>query len=230
MLLPRARRTRGPMLERRADRPGDGRDPRPHRGALAAPRTLRYTQAIVNPGARRAPRIEHPHGQLLGHVLRPRASWSRSRPASPASPGGACCAPRSTPRRTSAHRVDLRRRPVRGRSARSGAARRTRCWSSPATHEPHLHQSPAPDRPGRRGRGHPQRASASLPRPARRRGLQPRVPLRALPGHGEPYHWHVHIWPKATTTAGFELGTGVLINIVSPEEAADTLKVSAMAR
>ena len=47
---------------------------------------------------------------------------------------------------------------------------------------------------------------------------------------GEPYHWHAHIWPKATTTAGFELGTGVAINVVSPEEAADTLKVSALAR
>jgi UDPglucose--hexose-1-phosphate uridylyltransferase len=47
---------------------------------------------------------------------------------------------------------------------------------------------------------------------------------------GEPYHWHAHIWPKATTTAGFELGTGVAINVVSPEEATETLRVSAMAR
>ena len=42
---------------------------------------------------------------------------------------------------------------------------------------------------------------------------------------GEPYHWHAHIWPKATTTAGFELGTGVAINVISPEEAAETLRV-----
>ena len=52
--------------------------------------------------------------------------------------------------------------------------------------------------------------------------------LRALPGR-QADHWHADIWPKATTTAGFELGTGVAINVVSPEEAADTLKVPALA-
>jgi UDPglucose--hexose-1-phosphate uridylyltransferase len=41
----------------------------------------------------------------------------------------------------------------------------------------------------------------------------------------EPYHWHVHVVPKLTTVAGFELGTGVLINIVNPEEAAEELAV-----
>ena len=47
---------------------------------------------------------------------------------------------------------------------------------------------------------------------------------------GEPFHWHAHIWPKATTTAGFELGTGVAINVVSPEEAAETLRLGVLAR
>jgi UDPglucose--hexose-1-phosphate uridylyltransferase len=41
----------------------------------------------------------------------------------------------------------------------------------------------------------------------------------------EPYHWHVHVVPKLTTVAGFELGTGVLINIVNPEQAAEELAV-----
>jgi UDPglucose--hexose-1-phosphate uridylyltransferase len=40
-----------------------------------------------------------------------------------------------------------------------------------------------------------------------------------------PFHWHAHIWPKATTRAGFELGTGVAINIVPPEAAAEELRV-----
>jgi UDPglucose--hexose-1-phosphate uridylyltransferase len=39
----------------------------------------------------------------------------------------------------------------------------------------------------------------------------------------EPYHWHVHVVPKLTTVAGFELGTGVLINIMNPEQAAEEL-------
>jgi UDPglucose--hexose-1-phosphate uridylyltransferase len=38
------------------------------------------------------------------------------------------------------------------------------------------------------------------------------------------YHWHVHLWPKLTTAAGFERGTGVMINIVPPEQAAQALR------
>ena len=37
------------------------------------------------------------------------------------------------------------------------------------------------------------------------------------------YHWHVHITPRLTSLAGFEQGTGVMINIVAPELAAQTL-------
>lgn len=42
--------------------------------------------------------------------------------------------------------------------------------------------------------------------------------------HTGDYHWHLHIWPQVTTQAGFERGTGVLINIVAPEQAAATLR------
>jgi len=37
------------------------------------------------------------------------------------------------------------------------------------------------------------------------------------------FHWHVHVVPHVTTTAGFEQGTGVRINIVAPETAAHQL-------
>ena len=46
--------------------------------------------------------------------------------------------------------------------------------------------------------------------------------------HAGMYHWHVHLFPKLTTTAGFERGTGVMINIISPEQAADTLRHAAV--
>ncbi len=39
------------------------------------------------------------------------------------------------------------------------------------------------------------------------------------------FHWHVHVLPKITTPAGFELGTGVPINVVAPETAANELRV-----
>ena len=38
------------------------------------------------------------------------------------------------------------------------------------------------------------------------------------------YHWHVEVLPKVTIRAGFELGTGVTINVVDPDEAAALLR------
>ena len=35
--------------------------------------------------------------------------------------------------------------------------------------------------------------------------------------HGGLYHWHVHLWPNLVTAAGFERGTGVMINVMPPE-------------
>ena len=44
--------------------------------------------------------------------------------------------------------------------------------------------------------------------------------------HSGEYHWHIHIWPNLVTQAGFERGTGVLINVVPPESAAEALRTS----
>jgi UDPglucose--hexose-1-phosphate uridylyltransferase len=38
------------------------------------------------------------------------------------------------------------------------------------------------------------------------------------------YHWHIEILPRLATAAGFELGTGIWINSVLPEEAAAFLR------
>lgn len=38
------------------------------------------------------------------------------------------------------------------------------------------------------------------------------------------YHWHIEILPKITVNAGFELGTGVEINVVDPDRAAALLR------
>ena len=40
------------------------------------------------------------------------------------------------------------------------------------------------------------------------------------------FHWHIHLLPKVTTIAGFELGTGVLINVLPPEFAAAELRAA----
>lgn len=39
----------------------------------------------------------------------------------------------------------------------------------------------------------------------------------------ESYHWHFKIIPRITTSAGFELGTGMYINTIAPEDAAKFL-------
>jgi UDPglucose--hexose-1-phosphate uridylyltransferase len=41
---------------------------------------------------------------------------------------------------------------------------------------------------------------------------------------GEGYHWHLEVYPKLSTWAGFEKSTGVYINTVTPESAAEALK------
>jgi UDPglucose--hexose-1-phosphate uridylyltransferase len=38
------------------------------------------------------------------------------------------------------------------------------------------------------------------------------------------YHWHLEIYPKLTTPAGFEIGSGIGINIIAPETAAAQLR------
>jgi UDPglucose--hexose-1-phosphate uridylyltransferase len=38
------------------------------------------------------------------------------------------------------------------------------------------------------------------------------------------YHWHLEVYPKLTIWAGFEKSTGMFINVVPPEDAAQNLK------
>jgi UDPglucose--hexose-1-phosphate uridylyltransferase len=48
--------------------------------------------------------------------------------------------------------------------------------------------------------------------------------IRTAPRGAEPFHWHVDIAPRLTIKAGFELGTGVDINVYPPERAAGDLR------
>jgi len=48
--------------------------------------------------------------------------------------------------------------------------------------------------------------------------------VRTAPRGAEQFHWHVDIAPRLTIKAGFELGTGVDINIYPPEKAAADLR------
>ena len=48
--------------------------------------------------------------------------------------------------------------------------------------------------------------------------------VRTAPRGAEHFHWHVDIVPRLTVKAGFELGTGVDINVYPPERAAADLR------
>jgi len=48
--------------------------------------------------------------------------------------------------------------------------------------------------------------------------------VRTAPRGAEQFHWHVDIAPRLTIKAGFELGTGVDINVYPPEQAASDLR------
>ena len=45
-------------------------------------------------------------------------------------------------------------------------------------------------------------------------------------GH-ERYHWYVEVIPRIAFVAGFEIGTGLFVNTVPPDTAADRLRAAA---
>jgi UDPglucose--hexose-1-phosphate uridylyltransferase len=48
------------------------------------------------------------------------------------------------------------------------------------------------------------------------------IHLALNPESKDSYHWHLEVYPKLATWAGFEKSTGVYINTVTPETAAET--------
>ena len=185
---------------------------------------LRYTQAIVNSGREAGASLEHPHGQLLGMSFIPRELAEEQ--ARFARFVGSCllCT-------TIEAEEDSTERVI---YANDRVVVVCPFWSAvpyemlvmPREHNPHLHRSPTEDliAVGEAIRRSLQQLAESVG------DVAYNIVFHSAPYRvGEPYHWHAHIWPKATTTAGFELGTGVAINVISPEEAAETLRVSALA-
>jgi len=47
---------------------------------------------------------------------------------------------------------------------------------------------------------------------------------RAAGGSEGPFHWWLEVVPRIAVVAGFELGTGILVNTVDPETAAQRLR------
>jgi UDPglucose--hexose-1-phosphate uridylyltransferase len=184
----------------------------------AATPGLRYSQAVVNSGREAGASVEHPHGQILsmpfipGETANELAGFARFQ--------GNCllCAVIEA-ELESHHRVVL---------ADDHVLVICPFWSGtpyemliiPRTHEEHLHSAEAEDLAAV-GR------SVAVALAALRSSLGDvaynvmfhSAPFRA----GAGFHWHVHLMPKISTRGGFEMGSGVLINVVPPERAAEDL-------
>lgn len=182
---------------------------------------LRYSQAIVNAGREAGASIEHAHGQLLGMSFVPRELAEEQ--AGFARFAGRCLLCTTVDAEEDAgHRVVYADEKVL-----------VICpfWSGtpfemlviPRSHTPHLQSSPPADL---MAVGRSLRAVLGQMRD-RLGDVAYNLVFHSAPYRApEPYHWHVHVWPKLTTQAGFELGTGVLINIVAPEQATEELRVA----
>jgi UDPglucose--hexose-1-phosphate uridylyltransferase len=186
---------------------------------------LRYTQAIVNSGREAGASLAHPHGQLLGMSFVPRELAEEQ--ARFARFAGSCLLCTTVDAEEGVgHRVVY---------ADDRVMVVCPFWSAvpyemlviPRAHTPHLYRSPTEDlvAVGRAlriclGQLRDQVGDVAY-----------NLVFHSAPYRiNEPFHWHAHIWPKVTTRAGFEMGTGVAINVIAPEDAAGHLRVAALTR
>ncbi len=182
---------------------------------------LRYSQAIVNSGREAGASLEHPHGQLMGMSFVPR-ELAEEQARFVRFAGGCLLCTTVEAEESEGYRLvyeDDRVVVV--------------CpfWSAtpyemlviPRTHCAQLYRSPIEDLMSV-GRA----LKAVLTQLYDLIGdVAYNLVFHSAPYRmGDPYHWHVHVWPKATTEAGFEMGTGVAINIVNPEMAAGQLRAA----
>lgn len=186
---------------------------------------LRYSQAVVNRGREAGASLHHPHGQLLSMPFVPGETASEM--AGFARFQGNCllCAAAEAEEEAKHRVVHTDDRVVALAPFWSGSP--YEMLIIPRQHGPHLFRAGLEDLVGV-GRSI-QRALAAL------RSRLGEVPYNVM-FHSAPYrlsgdyHWHAHIVPKVTTPGGFELGSGVLINVIPPELAAAELRSEVGAR
>ncbi len=176
--------------------------------------TVRYTQAIVNMGREAGASLEHPHAQLLGipfvpgEIAEEEAGFRRFE--------GSCllCTMLEAEVRAGHRLVAEDDRVVVVCPFWSGAP--YEMLVLPRHHEVHLQDAAPPDVVAV---GRAVRDALRILR-SKVGDISYNLVFHTAPHHHEgPFHWHVHVIPRLTSLAGFEQGTGVMINIVAPETA-----------
>lgn len=176
---------------------------------------VRYTQAFINHGREAGASLSHPHGQILGLPFVPGEILEEERAFERFKGGCILCAT------IDAERVDNKRVVLDTEDTLVVAP----YWSGspyelliiPTSHDAHITDS---SEGLLTGIGLAIRDSIRMLNKTLGDVAYNLVFHTAPAHHAGTFHWHVHLWPKLTTTAGFEKGTGVLINIVPPEDAA----------
>ncbi len=187
----------------------------------AASNHIRYTQAIVNHGREAGASLAHPHGQLLGLPFVPGEVLDEERAFARFAGGCLLCTTVEAEMATGDRIV----------FANDDVAVICPYWSGspyellivPLRHELHLQDA---DDDSLEATGRALRDATAFLNKAIG-DVAYNVGFHTAPhSHTGEYHWHIHIWPNLVTQAGFERGTGVLINIVAPEHAAETLRAA----
>jgi UDPglucose--hexose-1-phosphate uridylyltransferase len=180
---------------------------------------VRYTQAIVNQGREAGASLSHPHGQLLGMPFVPGEILDEERAFARFDGGCILCTTAEAELADGSRIVHADDSVVVVCPFWSGSP--YELLVIPRQHAAHL-QDTSEDELTAVGLGI-RNALANL------RDLMGDVAYNlvfhtAPHRHDGPFHWHAHVWPKLSTTAGFEMGTGVMINITPPELAAQELR------
>ena len=185
----------------------------------AATPNVRYTQAIINHGREAGASLAHPHGQLLGLPFVPGEILDEQRAFGRFEGGCILCAT------VEAELVDGKRVLF----ANDDVVCVCPYWSGspyellviPRRHDLHLTDA---DDESLAEFGLAVRDAVEMLHELHG-DVAFNIVFHTAPHHyNGSYHWHVHLFPKLVTTAGFERGTGVLINIVPPEVAAERLR------
>lgn len=189
--------------------------------AHAAAPEVRYTQVIVNHGREAGASLAHPHAQILGLPFVPGEILDEERAFARFAGGCVICT-------TIEAELAAQDRVV---FADDDVVCIAPFWSGapfellimPRRHEGHLQDADAGslDAVGRGIRDALKHLKASLG------DLSYNLGFHTAPHeHSGQFHWHVHLWPNLVTAAGFERGTGVMINVMPPETAASTLRAA----
>ena len=180
---------------------------------------IRYTQVIINHGREAGASLVHPHAQILGLPFVPGEILDEERAFARFAGGCVICTTIEAELAAGERVVFADDDVVCVAPFWSGAP--FELLLMPRRHELHLQDADPASLAGmgRAIRDAVAHLEAALGDVAYNIGFH-----TAPHEHAGQYHWHVHLWPNLVTQAGFERGTGVLINVMPPEVAAAMLR------